>query len=184
MSDAATVAEALQSHYAASGLPRDGGRSAEQWTLELGPLRVRLNNFAWRRRALQDHDVHHLLTGYARTPAGELEIAAWEFAAGRFPNLFSTLFCLPLVSIGALVIPRRSFAAFARGRRSRTLYGTPMSAELLALPLREVRRRLVADTQQPITLRDLIDYLGLASLSLALLAAPISALAILFLTRG
>jgi hypothetical protein len=178
-----TVAEALRGHYAAAGLPLDGGRGAERWLLQLGPVRARLANFAWRRRALQCHDIHHLVTGYACTPSGELEIAAWEFAAGPFPNPWSSLFCLPLVGLGALTIPRRSLAAFVRGRSSRTLYRMPCQDELIALPLDILRARLLPEIQPPVTARALAGYAALALVSLALMAAPLSALLLLFLTH-
>jgi hypothetical protein len=177
MNDSTTVGEALRLHYAASGLPDDGGRSAERWVLKLGPLTLTLRNFAWRRRALRHHDVHHLVTGYPCTPAGEMEMAAWEFAAGRFPNLLSTLFCLPLVGIGACVIPRRAFAAFTRGRRSKTLYASSSAHdELMALPLRTVQSRLLSGDRHSLPLRDRFAYACLVAVSLCLIVAPLAVL--------
>lgn len=180
MSETTTVAQALRVHYAANGLPPDGGRSASHWTLKLGLLRVRLNNFEWRRRALNHHDVHHVLTGYACTPAGEFEMAAWEFAAGRFPNLFSTMFCLPLVGFGALTIPCRSFAAFVRGRRSRTLYATPLTPDLLSLSVAELRDRLLPTAAASAGLGDLVGYLALTAGSWTAVAVPLLLLWFLF----
>jgi hypothetical protein len=163
-------------HYSSNGLPFDGGRSAEEWTLTIGPVILRLGNFRWRRRALPCHDVHHVLTGYECTPTGEMEIAAWEFAAGPFPNLLATLFCLPLVGIGALAIPRRSFAAFVRGRRSQTLYALPLSSDLAGLQLGTLRSRLLPPSQPLATLPDVGRYLLLVTSSLVLLTAPVAAL--------
>jgi hypothetical protein len=177
-----TVDDALRLHYAASGLPPDGGRAARQWTLKLGPLRLHLGNFAWRRQALPRHDVHHLVTGYACTPAGEFEMAAWEFAAGRFPDPFATLFCLPLVGIGAIATPRRSFAAFVRGRRSRTLYAAPLTPDLLRLSVRQLRDRLLPHNEPTATADDLVRYLALATLSCGLATAPV--LFLLLLNRA
>lgn len=184
MNETATVGHALRLHYAASGLSTDGGRSAEQWTLKLGPMALRLDNFEWRQRALAHHDVHHLLTGYACTPAGELEMAAWEFAAGRFPNPFSTLFCLPLVGFGAIAIPRRSFAAFVRGRRSRTLYAMPLTQEVLCLSVHELRQRLLPRAAPAATPGDLVRYFTLSVASWILVAAPLAGLWLLFLNRA
>ena len=184
LNDTATVTEALLLHYAAAGLLGDGGRSACYWTLKLGPVRVRMKNFAWRRGAMQQHDIHHLLTGYTCTPAGELEIAAWEFAAGRFANRLATLFCLPLVACGAVTIPHRSFRAFVRGRYSRTLYVTTLSADPLMLSLAELRRRLLPAMRPTPTLHDSLEYLALAGLSFALAGVPIAILVALYLSRG
>jgi ubiquinone biosynthesis protein Coq4 len=64
-----------------------------------------LPNFKWRRRALPIHDLHHVIAGYEFSSYGEFEMSAWEFAAG--PHVLSTLFCLPLVSMGAVVIRAR-----------------------------------------------------------------------------
>lgn len=165
-----TLGEALRAHYAASGLPPDGGRSARAWAIRLGPVALPLPNWQWRRRALRHHDVHHLLTGYACTPAGEFEMAAWEFAAGRFPSAWATAFCLPLVGLGALATPRRSFAAFVRGRHSRTLYAEPLTREFLETSLADLRARTVADNPAA-TAGDLARYLALVALSLAPLLA-------------
>jgi hypothetical protein len=156
--------EALRLHYAASRLPADGGRGARHWKLELGPLALRLRNFEWRRRALPYHDLHHVLTGYACTPGGELEMAAWEFAAGRFPSVLSTLFCLPLVGAGALVAPRRSFRAFVRGRHSRTLYCS--QEDPFGLSVRELREKLLPPGAPRARPRDVALYAGLAAASL------------------
>jgi hypothetical protein len=178
MTEPVTVEDALRQHYAASGLPADGGRFADTWTLKLEPLSLRLRNFEWRQRALQRHDVHHLLTGYACTPIGEMEMAAWEFAAGPFPSVLSTAFCLPLVAVGALIAPRRSFAAFARGRRSRTLYALPSSPDLASLALSTLRSDVVPAEPYSITFTDLALYGLLVASSAALLSAPLALLSV------
>lgn len=172
MTESLTVENALRLHYAASGLPADGGRYAAVWTLKLGPMSLRLRNFKWRQRALPRHDIHHLLTGYECTPKGEMEMAAWEFAAGPFPSVLSTAFCLPLVAIGALIAPRRSLAAFARGRRSRTLYALPFSEDLAPLALSTLRRAFVPTRPYSLTVADLALYGLLVASSAALLIAP------------
>jgi hypothetical protein len=185
LNDSVTAAEVLRSHYASNGLPADGGLSATRWTfLKLGPVAIHLGNLQWRRRALQCHDLHHLLTGYPCDRAGELQIATWEFAAGRFPNTLSTLFCLPLVGIGAVGLPNRTFAAYVRGRRSKTLYALPLTPDLLASSVQELRRRLLPRVQPTATLGDFLGFLGLAGLSLALTATPILLFLILFLNLG
>ena len=79
---------------------------AATWYLGIGRLGIQLPNFEWRKRAIDKHDAHHLLLGYPCTPTGEMQMAAWEFAAGRFPHPGATLFCLPLVAMGAVLVPR------------------------------------------------------------------------------
>lgn len=58
-------------------------------------------------------------------------MAAWEFAAGRFPDCRATLFCLPLVALGAILAPFQTFDAFVLGRNSRSLYGRDLDMEEL-----------------------------------------------------
>lgn len=124
----ASLKEAVAQFYTRHGFPVDGGVSAKRWSpVGCRDLKVYLPNFEWRRRALPLHDIHHVLTGYPFRPTGEFEMAAWEFAAGRYPNPLSTLFCLPLVSMGPVSYPgaasRRSCVASTAGRCTR---GTPI----------------------------------------------------------
>ena len=105
-------------------------------------------------------------------------MAAWEFAAGPFPSVLSTVFCLPLVAIGALIAPRRSLAAFARGRRSRTLYSLPSSSDLAPLALSALRNDFVLAERYSITFTDLALYGLLVASSAALLVAPLTLLSV------
>lgn len=163
------VAEALDLHYRQAGLPPDGGRGGSHWRM-LGL--IRLPNFGWRRQALPCHDLHHVMTGYPCTVAGELEVAAWEFAAGRFPHTGATLFCLPLLGIGAVGMPRRAFAAFVRGRHSRSLYAVGLTPEILALELSDLRHSQLPARRPHASWADRRAYLGLVARSVALIAAP------------
>jgi len=114
-------------------------REARWWIIRADPVVFPLPNFAWRRRAIDAHDVHHLLTGYPCTVEGELLIAAWEFGAGRYPHWGATLFCGPLVLAGLLYRPRSTLAAWRRGRRSRSLYRHVDLDRLGDLPLAAAR---------------------------------------------
>lgn len=177
-----SVGAALALHYRASGLPEDGGRSLPCWSpLSLGPLKIELPNFRWRKRALPAHDVHHVLTGYPCTVAGELQIAAWEFAAGGFPGVLSTLFCLPLIAIGAVAMPPHSFAAFVLGRNSRSLHATPITPRLVATDLAELRRLCIPSSRPVVRCSDRAAYIGVVACSAALLAAPLVLLALVSL---
>jgi len=150
----------------------EGGANASHWYPGEGILHVRLPNFAWRRRAIARHDIHHLLTGYPHTRAGEMQMAAWEFAAGRFPHPAATAFCLPLVAMGAIAFPRRTYDAFVRGRRSTSLYQTELTDDLLDSPAADLQSRFAPGSPAASTIRDKIAYAGLVGLSLAMLAAP------------
>jgi ubiquinone biosynthesis protein Coq4 len=99
-------------------------------------------NTAARVRAVRFHDLHHVLTEYDTTWAGEAEIGAWELAAGCGRHYAAWALNLGAVAIGLLIAPRRVLRAFKRGRRTRTLYSETFSEELLNQTVGELRRRL------------------------------------------
>lgn len=173
----ATVREAQARFYADNQLPRGGSSTARYWTMRFAGLSLPMPNFVWRRKALPLHDLHHLLTGYPCSPSGEFEMAAWEFAAGRYRNLFATAFCLPLVGIGGIACPHRTFRAFVRGRASRTLYaqGEPDIA-VLDGRLDDLRNTLLPASAPRARLRDVFAYAGLVLLSLMWTLAPFAAI--------
>jgi ubiquinone biosynthesis protein Coq4 len=136
-----TLREALVRFHRANGLDADESSRAS-WTCRLGPLTLRLPNFAWRRRAIEAHDLHHVLTGTPCTLLGECRMAAWEFGSGRMPHWCAAAFCLPLVLLGALVAPRTTWRAYAAGRRMRNLHSVEISDALLNAPVSAVRAAL------------------------------------------
>src|SRR3954465_2283183 len=101
---------------------RDTASLATTWTCRVGPFTLRFPNFAWRRRAIAAHDLHHLMTGYPMTMTGEFRMAAWEFSAGRFRHPGATAFCAPLIVAGFVWSPVKMLAAIKAGRDSRSLY--------------------------------------------------------------
>lgn len=114
----------LSREEALARLTRGGGEidRSRSWPCRVGPLRLRFPNFAWRRRALRAHDLHHLMAGYPMTIRGEFQMAAWELGAGRYPHWGATLFCAPLIAVGFLWSPARMFRAYRRGLTSASLY--------------------------------------------------------------
>jgi hypothetical protein len=129
-----SVAEALALFRATNDVPANSATAAH-WFFGLGPLRIHLPNFQWRRRAVERHDLHHILTGYPCSIRGEFQMAAWEFAAGRYPHAGATAICLPLIAGGAIFTPRSLWRAFADGRRARSLYAIELSDRLRHGPL-------------------------------------------------
>jgi hypothetical protein len=101
---------------------RSVAAEADEWTCPVGPLTIRLPNFSWRRRAIDVHDLHHLMTGYPMTMRGEFQMAAWELGAGRYADWRATLFCAPLLLAGLFWSPSRMRAAYKAGRRTVSLY--------------------------------------------------------------
>ena len=106
-------------------------RAKGSWPCRVGPFTLYFPDFAWRRRALAAHDLHHLMTGYPMTMRGEFQMAAWEFGAGRYPHWGATLFCAPLLLFGLLWSPAAMARAYRAGRSSRSLY--PDLVQRLAL---------------------------------------------------
>jgi hypothetical protein len=96
--------------------------TASHWRFRFGPVTVRLPNFTWRQEAIDAHDMHHLITGYPLTMRGEIQLAAWEWGAGRYPDWRATAFCAPLIVAGVLIMPRRTWHAFCHGRKGESLY--------------------------------------------------------------
>jgi len=97
-------------------------REASHWTCRIGPWDLCLPNFAWRQAAIDAHDRHHILTGYPLTLRGEIQMAAWEWGAGRYPDWRATAFCSPLILLGVIVMPRQTWRAFRWGRKCQSLY--------------------------------------------------------------
>jgi hypothetical protein len=129
-----TVGDALAQFRRAHGLDA-GYAAAPVWRCRIGPVTLTLPNFKWRREAITSHDLHHIVTGYPCSMRGEFQMAAWEFAAGRFPHPAATLFCLPLVAAGVCWSPRAIWRAFLAGRRCRTFYGMNKTQKFLQLPV-------------------------------------------------
>ncbi len=172
-----SVREAQAQFYRANGLARDSDGKARYWAIELGRLSLPLPNFKWRQKALPMHDLHHILTGYPCSPVGEFEMAAWEFAAGRYRNIFATAFCLPLVGVGGIVCARRTFKAFVRGRASRTLYASGLSPSMHDGSLDDLKHTLLPSSPPRAQIRDGLAYAGLVLASLAWTLAPFAAVA-------
>src|SRR5579859_5609468 len=139
-----TLATARAKYFAANGFGADGGYDAPFVDFKLGPIPFPFPNTDGRRRAVRYHDLHHIVTGYHTDFTGELEIAAWELGAGC--RAFPTAWLLNLggTAMGAAVAPGRTYRAFCRGRRSRTLYGRPLPP-LLSSTVAEARRHCRLD---------------------------------------
>jgi len=139
---ALTLREARALYFEHNGIPADGGYTQRWIKVTQNRLPLYLLNTAPRRRAVPYHDLHHVLTGYDTSNTGEAEISAWEVAAGTWPHWFALFIDLAGLAIGLFIAPMRTFHAFARGRRSRSLYAEPLSDELLSNPIGTTRKRL------------------------------------------
>ncbi len=142
---AMTLRDARARYFAVNAFGNDGGYDEPWVDFKLGPLPVPFPNTAGRARAVGYHDLHHVLTDYDTDLFGELEISAWEIAAGCRGYFAAWVINFGAMGLGAVLRPGRTFRAFLRGRRMRTLYGREMEA-LLERTVGEVRREVeVAD---------------------------------------
>ncbi|HEY3801851.1 MAG TPA: hypothetical protein VGL61_04555 [Kofleriaceae bacterium] len=144
-----TVRDARADYFAANGFSE--AAYSDRWvTLKLGPIPLVMWSSPGRRRAIVLHDLHHVATGYATTWAGEAEIGAWEIAAGCADYAAAWFYNASAFAFGVVVHPRRTFRAFVRGRRSRSLYAHGgYRPELLELEVEELRRERSIDLSRP-----------------------------------
>lgn len=169
-----TLREAKYLFYKHYRFPQDGGISKKKWApIQCRDLKVYLPNFEWRRKAIPYHDLHHIVTNYPLTPSGEFQMAAWEFAAGRYPNICSTLFCIPLVSLGAILIPKKQFKAYIRGRHSKTLYGNKNYEALLEKNVYQIREEILPKNTSATNLYDILAYIRIVLLSGCVTLSPL-----------
>ena len=156
-----SLAEAVKQYFIDNKFGADGGYGVKWVHVKLGPLPFVVPNSKERVRAIRFHDLHHVLTGYSTDLAGEFEIGAWELAT--WCGDFTVAWILNLQSLiaGFLVYPKRTFAAFARGRATKNLYGEPYTPELLQESVGAAMKRLGLDAP-PKTRLGVKDWLALA----------------------
>ena len=156
----------------------DGGYDDAWATAAFGPLTYTVPNGRLRADALRLHDLHHVATGYATDWQGEAQISAWELGGGLSNQPYAWLIGLWGVFPGLLFLPSRTLAAFARGRRSKTLYGTEFQQSWLRRDVAWLRARLqVVDAVKP-RVEDGLVLAGWAipALAVGTLALPVAAL--------
>lgn len=112
------------------------------WSFQILGLTIYCYNFKWRQKAILGHDLHHLVTGYPFTLRGEMQVATWEFAAGRFPNIFANLFCLPLVAVGFLLFPKKIWKAYCLGKANYSLFDFKLTPSQSKLKLKDLRHKI------------------------------------------
>jgi hypothetical protein len=144
-----TLREARDRYFEENGFGPDGGYGDAWVDFHLGPLAAPFPNTAARVRAVRYHDLHHVLTGYRTDLTGEAEISAWELATGCLGMPAAFVLNLGGLTIGLVVAPLRTYRAFARGRRTKNLYGERFDDALLARPADEARRDAGLDDAGP-----------------------------------
>lgn len=153
----------------------------DRWFMvKIGRFALPVYSFAWRKRAVRTHDIHHILTGFPLTPAGEIQIATWELTAGISPHWIAAMVNLPTILLGLLFLPRRTFAAFLLGRHSTTLYRSELSEALMERRVSDLRKRhLPSEAHQP-TVTDYLVFEGMVTLATVLALIP-TAIVVVFI---
>lgn len=161
-----TMREARRVYFDANHFGEDGGYGDAWVDFKLGPIPFPFPNTKARVRAVAYHDLHHVLTGYDTDFVGELEISAWEIAAGC--KDFGAAWALNLGGLagGLFRAPARTFAAFVRGRRSRTVYSEDTET-LLASTVGALRETHVGEHGARATLGDTLLFVLAAIAGLA-----------------
>lgn len=176
----ATMRDARHAYYMANDFGEDGGESKRVVWVDFGPLRFPVPNTKSRKHAVRYHDFHHVLTGYHTDWQGEFEISGWEIGAGCADAWFAWFINLQGLLLGMMFLPRRTIAAFVRGRHSQSLYRYDHDS-LLEMTVATARDMTGVDQATvSATARDLVSLgfwflvsLLLAVLQLGLLVAPI-----------
>ncbi|MBK7397002.1 MAG: hypothetical protein IPJ34_12030 [Myxococcales bacterium] len=137
--DQETMRTARARYFAENGFGDDGGYGSPWVDFKLGSIPFPFPNTKARVRAVRFHDLHHILTGYRTDFRGELEISAWEIGAGCRDMIAAWQLNLGGLWAGAMLMPRRTFRAFVRGRRTTSLYDKDLDA-LLDGTVAEARR--------------------------------------------
>lgn len=135
-----TMREARTRYFDVNGFGESGGYDDAWVDFSLGPIPFPFPQTAARVRAVRYHDLHHILTGYDTDIRGEFEISAWEIGAGCKDFVAAWHLNLGGMAAGLFTSPGRTFRAFVRGRRARSLYGEPLEA-LLESKVADVRAR-------------------------------------------
>ena len=122
-----TIATAVERYMEINGFTREE-YTAKSVPVKVGPLLIRLPNGPARQRAIAQHDVHHVLTGYHTDLIGEAEIGAFELRGGC-TSFFLWMINLAAVVAGLFISPRRVLAAFRSARGAKTLYALELGAK-------------------------------------------------------
>jgi len=178
--DGSTLLAQLAAFYRRNGLGEVIGSRSASVAVYTGCILVPLPNIETRRRYLQYHDLHHLVTGYSVGRIGEGETSAWELGSG---SMFAspTLGAMNLIALstGLFLAPRRMWQAFRRGCSSRHLYSERIRRAVdegrwaTIEQLRDfVFSRATPRLPAPLAAAEFAGYAGLALVIHAIIAIP------------
>jgi hypothetical protein len=139
-----SVRQGRDAYLAENGFPL-ADYDAVRTPASLLGVKFSVPNTPAHRRAIMQHDLHHVATGYGTDPTGEGEISAWEARSGMGPlDLYVSGLVLTGVVLGVLIAPLRTLAAWRAARSARGLFALDDAdyEALLSLSVAELRARL------------------------------------------
>jgi hypothetical protein len=145
-----TLGKARKRYFEIAGFGPDGGYDEFWINVKVWRLPVWLPNTKGRVAAVKLHDLHHVLTEYPTTWAGEAEISAWELGSGGL-HCYLEGWWLDLMNVaqGLVVNPRGLYRAFMRGRSTKNLFDQRFSEEMLTHLVGEYRHKLHLEGPSP-----------------------------------
>jgi len=180
-----SLREARARFFAENGFGADGGYGKRWFKIGTKRIFVYLPNLEPRIKAVRLHDLHHVVTGYRTDWRGEAEIGAWEVAGGCGRYWAAWVLNFGSFAFGVIVVPRRTWRAFVRGRHSRNLYGGEFRDSLLDETVGGLRERLGLADPPAATTGDRLAFAGWSAFVLAWHAAGLAAgAALLYLLAG
>ena len=160
-----TPREILSKFYSDNNLDADGGQASSSVKIEMtSKFHFYFPNFDARRKAVILHDIHHLVTGYTTSLAGESEISAWEIGSGCksywaafFIDTSGLMIGIPFNFFGVL-------KAFARGRKTKNLYHHTIPLEqAMDMKVSELKKVFYLDVYEIDTRPTLVDFILFAA---------------------
>ncbi|MGE0634491.1 MAG: hypothetical protein AB7O96_18895 [Pseudobdellovibrionaceae bacterium] len=175
------IHEAREIYFAKSGFSAD--TYTDKWArFPLGPFSFYLPNFKARREAVPLHDIDHILTEYSTDWKGEMLISGYEVGTGCGKYWAGWLINLQGLLPAAILFPRETLKAFARGRRSRGVFGFADYKPLLEKKLGVLRDELsVPRGEVEVSSEDFFAFFGYLLLSMGMyLTVPLLILGFVF----
>lgn len=133
-----TARQAMKQFWASEDLPAHGNRHVWVDWLPVFGVPIPIPNLAGRAELLPYHDLHHMVTGYHTDEIGECEIGAWTVGTGGAQPWMGRVYDSLGLAWGLIRAPRRTLAAYRRGRASRNLYDRPLG-ELLEMSVPKLK---------------------------------------------
>jgi hypothetical protein len=172
--DEMKIKDALQVYFAKYHFS-DGGYNDKYFRIKIGPVFIPVPNTKSRIRAVKFHDIHHILTEYTALWKGEVEIGAWEIAAGCGNSMVAWCLNSGSFGLGLLLYPGALFRAFMKGRNTRTslYYNYQYNEALLNKTVGQLREELGVTAVKTNSARDHIYFSLWTLILLSVMAGPV-----------